>query len=66
MGLVNELELGKSIADNLEPKIKAAQDRLEDWVDNLILRLAAGYAAKIQVPFGDRTVTITVELVPRQ
>lgn len=66
MGLVNEQELGKSIADNLEPKIQVAQDRLEDWVDNVILRMAAGYAAQIKVPFGDRTVMVTVELVPKQ
>jgi hypothetical protein len=65
MGLVNEKELGESIAKNLEPVVDAAQTRLENWVDNLVLRLAAGYAAKIQVPLGDRTVMITVELVPK-
>jgi hypothetical protein len=65
MGLVNEKELGESIANNLEPKIEAAQTRLENWVDNLILRLAAGYAVRIQVPFGDRIVAVTVELVPK-
>jgi hypothetical protein len=65
MGLVNEKELGESIASNLGPKIETAQDRLENWVDNLILRLAAGYAVKIQVPLGDRAVTVTVELAPK-
>ncbi len=65
MGLVNEKELGESIASNLGPKIEAAQTRLENWVDNTILRLAAGYAIRIQVPLGDRTVAVTVELVPK-
>ena len=65
MSLVDEQKLGKSIADNLNPKIVMAQDRLERWVDNLILRLAAGYTAKIQIPLGDRTVTVTVELVAK-
>jgi hypothetical protein len=65
MDLVNEKELGESIATNLGPKIEIAQSRLENWVDNLILRLAAGYAVKIQVPFGDRIVAVTVELVPK-
>jgi hypothetical protein len=65
MGLVNEKELGESIATNLGPKIEVAQDRLENWVDNLVLRLAAGYAVRMQVPLGNRAVAVTVELVPK-
>ncbi len=61
MGLVNENELGEAIADNLAPKLAEAQDRLEGF----LLRLAEGHALKITVPFGDRAVTITVELVPK-
>lgn len=65
MGLVNEKELGESIAANLEPKIVVAQARLESYMDSLIDRLATRYSAHIKVPLGDRTVTITVDLVPK-
>ena len=65
MGLVNEKELGESIAANLAPRIVAAQDRLENYLSALINMLAAKYAVKIQVPFGDRAVVVTVELVPK-
>lgn len=65
MGLVNEKELGESIVGNLAPRIVDAQTRLEDWAETLIHRLIDGHVVKIQVPLGDRTVTVTVELVPK-
>lgn len=65
MSLINEKELGESIANNVGPKLVDAQARFENWADGLVNRLVNGYAARIQVPLGDRTVTITVELVPK-
>ncbi len=66
MDLVNEEKLGASIANNLEPKIKAAQDRLQNWASAVVDKLVDGYTLKVGIPFGDRTVEVTVALVPRQ
>ena len=65
LSMVNEKELGESIATNLGPKLEAAQARLESWVDGMVDKLATRYAAQIQVPLGDRTLTVRVELVPK-
>ena len=65
MGRVNEQELGQSIADNLAPKIAEAQGRLQGWAESFIDRLLIGNQLRLTIPLGDRTVTVTVELVPK-
>ncbi len=65
MDLVNEEKLGASIANNLDPKLKAAQDRLQTWASAVLDRLVEGHVLKVGIPLGGRTVEITVELAPK-
>lgn len=63
---VNEKELGESIATNLDPKIKAAQTRLETWVEGLVNKFSGDYAVQLTIPLGEgRSLQVRVELVPK-
>ena len=65
LSVINEEQLGKSIADALAPKLAFMQDRFETWVRGLALELLQGNALRFTISLGGQTVQVTVELVPK-
>ena len=76
MSLINEKELGESIATNLKPRIQEAQERLEGWVEGKILPALPGSmkgfldalegrVIRIRVPLGEKVVEATIEVLPK-
>jgi len=65
LSVVNEKELGASIAENVAPKLAELQARLEVWAEGLLTRVLEGHRLRLTIPLGDRAIAVMVELVPK-